>query len=335
MELPCKFFQLGSCRSGRNCRFSHDRDRGRSELVCTYFAQGNCRFGDSCGRFMSDDNVLTALVLPHRKPDVIKKSTPATKPPPAKPPSNVLNTRVYSENVLSKPMMSGSWAKAGDESNASYNFINGPDGWPSEFYSDIPTTVEAAEQPPPPVSYSAVIAADIEGEPAVETIVLRKAPLCSFALKGLCRFGEKCRAEMECTVCFEKVLDKIDPRFGILSCEHCICLECIRQWRSNERMETAKTCPICRTLTHFVLPSTRWIQDPVKKEIALQAYKDKLSQIDCCHFNFGEGTCPFGTSCMYRHCFPDGTKEEVKLRFMLGDDEDVKVMNKVFLSDFL
>jgi hypothetical protein len=26
-----------------------------------------------------------------------------------------------------------------------------------------------------------------------------------------------------------------------------------------------------------------------------------MKQIDCKHFNFGEGTCPFSTSCFYRH----------------------------------
>lgn len=30
---------------------------------------------------------------------------------------------------------------------------------------------------------------------------------------------------------------------------------------------------------------------------------------DCAHFDFGDGTCPFGTSCFYRHAYRDGRLE--------------------------
>jgi hypothetical protein len=30
---------------------------------------------------------------------------------------------------------------------------------------------------------------------------------------------------------------------------------------------------------------------------------------DCIHFDFGDGTCPFGTSCFYRHAYRDGRLE--------------------------
>jgi hypothetical protein len=36
-------------------------------------------------------------------------------------------------------------------------------------------------------------------------------------------------------------------------------------------------------------------------------YKSKLGSIDCRHFLQGSGNCPFGTSCFYRHAYPDGT----------------------------
>jgi hypothetical protein len=31
--------------------------------------------------------------------------------------------------------------------------------------------------------------------------------------------------------------------------------------------------------------------------------------IDCRHFAFGDGTCPFGSSCFYRHAYRDGSLE--------------------------
>ncbi len=54
---------------------------------------------------------------------------------------------------------------------------------------------------------------------------------------------------MECVICMENVMSKADPRFGLLSksdffhlldCPHCVCLSCIRSWRTNERMDTSK-----------------------------------------------------------------------------------------------
>lgn len=39
------------------------------------------------------------------------------------------------------------------------------------------------------------------------------------------------------------------------------------------------------------------------------AYKAKLGTIDCRHFAFGDGTCPFSTSCFYRHAYRDGRLE--------------------------
>ena len=38
------------------------------------------------------------------------------------------------------------------------------------------------------------------------------------------------------------------------------------------------------------------------------------SRIDCKYYNFGEGTCPFGSSCFYAHVNRDGRREEVRCR---------------------
>ncbi|KAJ3036332.1 hypothetical protein HDV00_002804 [Rhizophlyctis rosea] len=140
---------------------------------------------------------------------------------------------------------------------------------------------------------------------------------------------------MECVVCMERVMGKQDPRFGLLNCDHCVCLECIRTWRTNEGMDTSKRCPICREVTHFVVPSAVWVVDPAEKERVIEDYKYKLSQIDCKHYNHGEGSCPFGTSCHYRHIGRDGVPEEVKLRVVKDDDEGVRVVNTPKLADFI
>ncbi|TPX48620.1 hypothetical protein SeMB42_g02928 [Synchytrium endobioticum] len=140
--------------------------------------------------------------------------------------------------------------------------------------------------------------------------------------------------ELECVVCFEVVKRKKDSRFGLMKCDHPVCLDCIRQWRLNENQSTSKTCPICRVTTWFVIPSTTWITDSDEKERVIQIYKEKLSSMDCKHFNFGNGVCPFGSSCFYRHAYPDGTLEKISKRWVESDDQ-AKIVRPVQLADFL
>lgn len=43
---------------------------------------------------------------------------------------------------------------------------------------------------------------------------------------------------------------------------------------------------------------------PDEKVGIIARYKNKLGSIDCRHFARGDGSCPFGTSCFYRHAYP-------------------------------
>lgn len=42
-------------------------------------------------------------------------------------------------------------------------------------------------------------------------------------------------AEQECGICLEPIRDKPVPqqKFGLLSCQHCFCLGCLRGWRAQ------------------------------------------------------------------------------------------------------
>ncbi|KAJ3076708.1 hypothetical protein HDU98_001170 [Podochytrium sp. JEL0797] len=148
--------------------------------------------------------------------------------------------------------------------------------------------------------------------------------------------AERRSNEMDCVVCFERVLRKRDPRFGLLTCDHCVCLECIRQWRQNESMDNSKACPICRQITHIIIPSPTFLTSPTSKQLALEAYKRRMNLIECKHYNAGEGTCPFGSSCLYRHVRKDGSLDDGRVRFVVGgmEGEEVKVMGSVQLFDF-
>ena len=102
-------------------------------------------------------------------------------------------------------------------------------------------------------------------------------------------------------------------------------------------METAlRTCPICRTPTHYITPSPVWPSSAEEKFAVIDGYRGKLKAIDCKHFAFGEGACPFGSSCFYRHLNRDGSAEEApSLRWAGTADGGVRAIQPVRLSHFL
>ncbi len=66
---------------------------------------------------------------------------------------------------------------------------------------------------------------------------------------------------------------------------------------------------MCRQASWFVTPSSVWPSNQAERLRIIEAYKTRLKTIDCRHFDFGEGRCPFGTSCFYKHAYRDGSLE--------------------------
>ena len=76
-----------------------------------------------------------------------------------------------------------------------------------------------------------------------------------------------------------------------------------------------------------------------EKNIIVEDYKMQLQEKHCKHFDHGRGTCPFGTSCFYRHEFLDGSLEDrTKLpdvRFVTNSDgEFTHVRDNTLASAF-
>lgn len=151
--------------------------------------------------------------------------------------------------------------------------------------------------------------------------------------------------DIECSICLDRVLSKAtvaERKFGLLpGCDHPFCISCIRGWRSSSQPQgtgldtIVRTCPVCRALSYYVIPSVIWYSNAEEKQEIVDGYKAKLSEIDCRHFNFGNATCPFGTSCFYKHAYRDGTREEVKLRHLGAADGNTVIAKDIRLSDFL
>lgn len=146
-------------------------------------------------------------------------------------------------------------------------------------------------------------------------------------------------AEASCGICFEVVAKTGDSRFGLLNCMHAFCLGCIKTWRTNnEKMsiDCLRSCPICRTVTHFVTPSPIWPSDAAEKERIIERYKQKLASIDCKHFDRGAGTCPFGSSCFYAHRdrFGNAVDPALLSRVCLGSDGAFQPLPSLKASEF-
>ncbi|KAI9033325.1 hypothetical protein DFJ74DRAFT_601162 [Hyaloraphidium curvatum] len=139
---------------------------------------------------------------------------------------------------------------------------------------------------------------------------------------------------LECGICFTEVMSRKDPRFGLLRCEHAFCIECIRGWRSTHAQDERLSCPSCRVPTPFITPSTIWLTGP-EKEAAIEKYKQALGRIECKWWNYGRGTCPFGTSCFYAHTDRAGNVVKMELRSAQTSEGTGVVLNAPKLSDFL
>lgn len=143
--------------------------------------------------------------------------------------------------------------------------------------------------------------------------------------------------EIECGICLGRVAEKDDPRFGLLNCDHAFCLKCIRTWRAQHTMHdlATKSCPLCRVVTYFIIPSSTWTVDPADKGRIVAAYKQKCSTIHCKYFSSGDGVCPFGNSCFYAHRTRDGRFDQPALRSYINAEEKVQFLREPRLCDFI
>ncbi|KAL1492902.1 hypothetical protein ABEB36_011072 [Hypothenemus hampei] len=149
--------------------------------------------------------------------------------------------------------------------------------------------------------------------------------------------------EKTCGICFEIIMEKAngEQRFGILpNCNHCFCLTCIRKWRQAHQFENKiiRACPECRVTSDFVCPSMYWVDTKEDKSKLIEDYKEALSRKDCKYFKRGEGKCPFGNKCFYKHATPDGNNIDVgppsRQRRHRHVDTELDVL-QVVLWDFL
>ncbi|KAK8921369.1 E3 ubiquitin-protein ligase makorin [Platanthera zijinensis] len=355
-RVLCKYFVHGACLKGEYCEFSHDW-KDQSNNVCTFYQKGLCSFGSRC-RYdhVKISHSQAPAPLPSSsiaRPYAGSGSIQVTRPfnfslndgfklsPTAMTEFSVPSRHAFPSSKPSQTQYS--------DSNTSKDYSIGRD----------PATDSLADRP---ICSFAAAGSCPHGESCPHI----HGDQCSICKKHclhpyrpdereehlmLChKNNQRLEAlrrsqDIECSVCLDRVLSKPTPaerKFGLLSeCDHPFCISCIRNWRSNSPSvgmdvnNTLRACPMCRKLSYFVIPSVIWYSTSEEKQEIIDSYKAKLKSIDCRYFDFGNGTCPFGTSCFYKHAYRDGRLEEVVLRHLDAEDGSTMIAKNIRLSDFL
>jgi len=165
-------------------------------------------------------------------------------------------------------------------------------------------------------------------------------PLTDEEVAGRARVKEQVArsADKECGICLERVIAK-GEQFGLLdACDHIFCLKCIREWRAVGELDkhVKRSCPLCRETSGLVIPSSFIPDSKDSKDQVLATYHDRLNHIHCKHFRHGDGECPFGTSCLYRHEYRDGTLQRHEApRLRMDDEGELRAVGHVMLSDMI
>ncbi|KAK7401510.1 hypothetical protein VNO78_13050 [Psophocarpus tetragonolobus] len=308
----CKFYARGACLKGEQCDFVHER----KDDICSYYQKGFCAYGSRCrykhakaSQASSSANgrhsqVSDSVVNHHTTkgtsswvPKAVKLSSPDKRGR-----SSQLKNMSYLGNDVGQSSTS--------------NTIPSEHLFCAFAASNCPFGDKCSRLHGNQCLYCRKFCLHPTDRKEKENH-LRTCDKKEKYLKAL-----KDSEEVECNVCLERVLSKPKPsdcKFGLLpECDHAFCLSCIRNWRNSappagmdvnntSNANTVRTCPVCRKLSYFVIPSGIWYTTKEEKQEIIDNYKANCKLIDCKHFNFGDGNCPFGTSCFYKHTVKPGS----------------------------
>ncbi|XP_054136951.1 E3 ubiquitin-protein ligase makorin-2 [Melozone crissalis] len=370
-QVTCRYFLQGVCREGSKCLFSHDLATSKSSTICKYYQKGQCAYGSRC-RY---DHVKLPPGGAAAQPPPAAPGSPRAPPEPGAgaPRSRrekrtlVLRDRKLcgSSEEQAPPSAAGAVPCCPEPGGAEEEELPKPHSYLEAICSGLEEAAPGgcpgapAEQLCP---YAAAGACHFG-----ERCLYLHGQLCEICgLQVLHPFDPEqrkahemmCMATFEhdmerafaiqasqdkvCSICMEVVYEKAsasERRFGILSnCTHTYCLSCIRQWRCAKQFENPiiKSCPECRVISEFVIPSVYWVEEQEKKNELIEAFKQGVGKKPCKYFEQGKGTCPFGGKCLYLHAYPDGTRAEPeKPRKQLSSEGTVRFFNSVRLWDFI
>ena len=371
---PCRFFQVGQCSAGASCKFSHIKTEQASlDVVCKFWAAGHCAHGDKCpfrharkpASVCRPAAPLVAPPPPRPRPPpppnefaALDLASLDAMAPAAR--NQRMGTIMYPRIVsivgdglagkltgMLLQMPNAQLLQVLDSPTALRGAVDRAMGvLPAAMLESL--RVSSPSPPSQPAASAASAAPTVPVAPIVSSSGVAQMPprpsdseslreSADAAVRSIAPRAEELRAsaQLSCGVCLEPVLAR-RGRFGLLEgCEHTFCIECLRSWRSTHaiRPDVARSCPECRAPSHFVVPSSVHVIGE-RKAALTAAYLANLRAIPCRHFNYGEGTCPFGSSCFYAHTDRHGKPVVLQPRRAVGAS-GVTVLPSYRLSDYL
>uniref|UniRef100_A0A3Q2Z039 E3 ubiquitin-protein ligase makorin-2 n=1 Tax=Hippocampus comes TaxID=109280 RepID=A0A3Q2Z039_HIPCM len=342
-QVTCRYFLHGVCREGSRCMFSHDPSSSKPSTICKFYQRGVCAYGERCRSPPRKPQLSLNMIYAHDK--IEGKSTI---------PHSCVCVCVYVCDSVGQleSVFGGAAVSLGSEV---------PAVSPHSYVDAIRTGLEASDfsQLCPYAAAGRCFYEDrcpylhgdqcevcrlrvLHPHDAEQRRAHEKMCLLAFERDMEKAFAAQLSQDKVCSICMEVVVQKAIPserRFGILSsCRHIFCLGCIRQWRCKRNFSNKiiKSCPECRVVSEFVIPSVYWVEEQEEKDNLIELFKSGVSKKACKYFDQGRGSCPFGGKCLYLHAFPDGSRAEPeKPRKQLSSEGNIRFMNSVRLWDFI
>ncbi|XP_061395410.1 probable E3 ubiquitin-protein ligase makorin-1 [Musca vetustissima] len=339
-----------------------------SPAICRYFQKGICRFGSVC-RFSHDVPVGGEVISQSNGTNNSFTSTTTTTPFNSERPST------SRRNWANAPAFIPAADQAGGEVLSDSNVVDPNHSWADVVFG--PTVHARTRLPPHMASGGFHEIASIDEECPYES-PCPYGMFCMYAIHmELCemcdqfclhpsdedqrkKHKKECLQQHEqamelsfaiarskdktCGICFDTIMEKAgrEKRFGILpNCNHIFCLECIRKWRQAKQFEhkITRSCPECRVSSDFVCPSAFWVETKEEKDKLLGDYRKALGIKDCKYFKKGDGKCPFGNKCFYKHALPNGELVDVgcpkKARKIHRSNNEIINLLDIYLYEFL
>lgn len=347
-RLICKFFKHGACLKGEHCEYAHDWNAPANN-ICTFYQRGACAYGSRCrydhvkvSQPQSSASSSSTAYSGTETPEITTSGMAPVSP------VSIFQSELSPSSRQFFPPSKAAWSQQSDISDTVEDDLI-PQPRSDRLADQVICSFAAAGHCP-----KGEKCPHIHGElcPTCGKHCLHPYrpkereehfQTCEKMQKHL--EALKRSQEIECSVCLERVLAKTaasERKFGLLSeCDHPFCITCIRFWRNSSPTSgmdvnsTLRACPICRKLSYFVIPSVLWYFSKEEKDEIVDSYMAKLKSIDCKYFDFGSGSCPFGTSCFYKHSYHDGSLEEVVLRHLGAADGETVIAKNISLADFL
>lgn len=324
-QTICRYYVRGICRFGELCRFSHDLTRGHPECeqqVATDVLPKPSTSSSSSSHFASTSRQprnwanAPVFVPSQKRTPAQEQIEEATVGPEAQ-------TEAGGEAAYAAYQPAISWAEV----------VGGPSSLNTKVdYANMnPASLEEVCPYESPCAWSELCPYRIHMELCEMCDQYCLHPTDQAQRKNHNReclqqheqamelsFAIARSKDKTCGICFDTIMEKAgrEKRFGILpNCNHIFCLECIRTWRQAKQFEhkITRACPECRVCSDFVCPSAFWVETKEEKDKLLNDYRAALGAKDCKYFKKGEGKCPFGNKCFYKHALPNGDIIDVGL----------------------